>query len=219
MTDKLIINSHNLQDEFGLFLKWRKLSAPEPKTNYIEIAGADGMVDATEANGEVFYNMRTLTLDCVYIGNEDCPTWESALNKVLNMFHGKDCQIMFANSPESYFMGRVSVSEYSAKEHSLVMSALVHPYAFASTETVVNSSGSSGSTKSVTLENAGSKTITPTVVATASVQLQWGTYQKSISAGTHVIAGLEIPANDSIDVDITYSGSGTVKFKWRAMSL
>lgn len=57
--------SKHSYDDWGLILKSRPvISPPSPKTIYIDVPGADGIIDLTESmTGEVKFNNRTITFE------------------------------------------------------------------------------------------------------------------------------------------------------------
>lgn len=201
MIDNVYLNTTSLQD-LGFYLKWRELSAPAPKTSYEDIPGAHGAVDTTD---ELFYEMRELKLDCIH-PNAD---FQSDYDQILSMFHGKQCRIVFASDPDYYWTGRVTVGGYSKKNHSLTMSATVYPFKFKNEETVVTATD-----ETVTLEN-GRMPVTPTVTNDAEATLTFGTSTVTLSAGTHIVAGLELSENSETEVTV----AGTATFTYREGTL
>lgn len=196
---------------YGLYLKWRMISAPTPKTLFYEIPGMNGSLDSTEEFGEVFYNDRTLALDCIYPAD----SWQSDHQKFMNAYHGQIVKIAFSNDPDYYWTGRLAVASYSSKEHTQQMSALVYPYKFKKQLTTKTQTGSG----SVTLKNGRMKVV-PEVTFTGPVTLAWGNYTKQLSASTYPqtvrIAGLELYEGDTV---VTVTGSATVTFSYREGAL
>ena len=215
--DRLFIQGANDTDfvpvdkVFGYHLKWRVLSAPEAKTYYEEIPGANGSYDGTEDYGEVFYKDRTISLNCKFADDD----WHENYKRFCSKYHAQLVKILFGNDPAYYWYGRLFVEEYNAQEHSLMMSATVYPYKFWMHETIVNSSGN----ETVRLF-ADRMKVVPKVTISGAVSLAWKTYTKSLSSAsypaTFTIAGLELQ-NGSLDVTIT--GAATVSFKYREGSL
>ena len=56
----VLIDNVNIASEYGFYLTQRELSAPAVKEEYIDVPGAHGSYDATEAMGAVFYADRNL---------------------------------------------------------------------------------------------------------------------------------------------------------------
>ena len=199
---------------YGFHLKWRRISAPNVKTVYDEIPGANSSLDGTEELGEVFYEDRELDLGCILPSS----AWQTPYQNLCSKYHGQRVKIQFTNDASYYWTGRLFVSEYDSKEHSLTMHAMVYPYKFKATETVVTKAVTTSDT--VTLTN-GRMRVVPTVTITAPVTLAWGSYSKSISASEYPatlrIEGLELAPDSSTVVTIT--GEATVTFKYREGAL
>lgn len=202
----------SVDSTYGLHLKWRTLSAPVPKTRLDEIPGMNGSLDSTEEFGEVFYNDRTLALDCIHPGD----SWYENVQNFVSAYHGQNVKIAFSNDPNYYWTGRLFVTGYSAKDHSLQMSATVYPYKFKKTLTTVSRTGSG----SASLTNGRMKVV-PDVTFTAACTLAWGTNTKQLSASSYPqtvkIAGLELSQNSTLTVTVT--GSATVTFSYREGAL
>lgn len=200
-----------VDDEFGFYLVWRRLSAPEAKHDYADIAGTNGSYDGTEDYGEIFYNDRELALDCKFISSE----WHEPYHDFLNRYHEQQCQIAFANDPDWYWSGRIKVAEYDAQSHTLSMTAQVYPYKFRKYPTIVQSNGN----ETVKLCN-GRMRVVPTVTIDDDVTLKWGTTTKALQSSTYpatfLIAGLEL-TDGELDVEIV--GDASVRFEYREGSL
>ncbi len=98
-------------DDFGLWLSERPdLGVPVAKTNIVEIPGADGVLDLTEANaGEVKFNNRTLTFTFAAMVN--VVAQEEFKATIRNALHGKKIkQIVLDEDQNWYYTGRASVN-------------------------------------------------------------------------------------------------------------
>ena len=213
--DSLFVDGVDMQAD-GWFLKWRSLSAPKPKTDYVSVWGRDGDIDLTEneSDGQVFYENRNLMMDMVYIGED----WIEAYSELLDMLHGKECMVQFSNDPYWYWAGRIIASLYEHKPHSLAMSGIMFPYKL-SVAKVIESATVTGLTESnaVDVVLPGSRMrVSPKVTVTAgsgdSVTLKWGGNTQALSAGTYYVRGLKVGSDD---VTIKVYGTGTVNFEYR----
>lgn len=212
--DKLYINGVDVQEEFGCWLKWRTLSTPSPKTNYIQIPGRDGDLDLTEALGDVYYNDRNLQISLVHPSD----VWYDDYEQLVSQFHGKQCHVKFGNDPDWYWTGRLEVGAYSAKDHDLSMTAKVFPYKLSAdeiTESITVSGATEETAETVTL-TAGRMNVTPQAVVTGSITLKWGSRTVALSEGTYYVSGLLLTSGEN-EVDVW--GTGTVTFKYRNGSL
>ena len=201
----LKIDSVDIATTYGFYLAKRRLSAPEVKEEYIDIPAANGEYDATEALGQVYYKNRNLLLDLIYPAD----SYDTNLSSLTNYLHGRKRKIVFGSDSSWYYVGRISVGEYDSVSHKLGMSAKVFPYKLATSETVVTKTVTTSDT--VVLAN-DEMPVVPVVTNTAEMTLAWGSNSVTISAGTHQIAGLELPKGNTT---ITVTGSGTITFTYR----
>lgn len=200
-----------LDNVFGLYPVWRTLSAAPERTNFVKIPGMQGALDCSEEFGEVFYDMRTLNMNCVYVGKN----WHEDFSRFSSRYHAQAVQIVFSNDPAWYWNGRLSVSSFDAKSHKLTMKATVFPFKFRREETIVTSAGN----ETITLRN-GRMAVVPTVTIGGPVTLAWGNYTKSLSAtsypATVVVAGLQLTEGS---LDVTITGAYSVTFRYREGAL
>ena len=129
--------------EFNTWADWRctltakNIPDAEPKYNYIELPGAHGTIDVTEAlTGEVAYNDRTLTASFMcsegtYLDRE------MLLRNIMAALHGKKMQIIEPDDPEHYFMGRVRVRDVQKFQTyaTFTLEAQCDPWRYAVEET------------------------------------------------------------------------------------
>ena len=74
MTGVKFDNIHSVND-LGLSLSTVEITPPEPKTYIIEIAGADGSLDLTEAlTGDVKYKIQR---------SNECPAWKTIFGDIV----------------------------------------------------------------------------------------------------------------------------------------
>lgn len=127
--------------DFGLWLSNRPdLGSPNPKTNTIEVPGADGIIDMTEANaGEVKFTNRTITL--TFAAMVDIDKQAEFRADLANALHGKKInQIVFDDDPEWYYTGRATVrfTDVQPWRLKVIISIDAAPYAMRLDETVVD---------------------------------------------------------------------------------
>lgn len=107
-------NDFHSYTEFSLILNSVTISPPEPKTYYVEIAGADGSIDLTDAlTGDVKYKNRELSLQFTYKGNHEEQL--SQYTKVANLIHGQNMKIILDSDANYYYQGRVKISKCEHK--------------------------------------------------------------------------------------------------------
>lgn len=127
--------------DFGLWMMSRPdLGSPTPKLSIVDIPGADGNIDLTEANtGEVKYNNRTITLSFGAVVEQD--EQEEFRTNIMNALHGKRIsKIVLDEDPEWYWTGRASVSftKVNSWRMNCTVSIDAAPYAQRVEQTVIN---------------------------------------------------------------------------------
>lgn len=201
----VLIDNVNIASVYGFYLTQRELSAPAVKEEYIDVPGAHGSYDATEAMGAVFYADRNLSLGFKYADDD----FDDDLSGLTNYLHGKRRKIVFQQDPLWYYVGRISVGNYSSSDHRLGVSAVVYPYKLAVEETVVTAAVSGSET--LTLVNDEMPVI-PVVTVDAEMTLAWGDKSKTISAGTYRIAGFELQSGET---ELVVTGTGNISITYR----
>lgn len=198
-------------DDFGLVLSEKEIKSPTPKIKQIEVEGSDGVLDMTEAFGGVKYNNRSLsfTFTYPYISTEE--DFLELFTTVQNAIHGQKMNVVLDDDLEHYYFGRVSVNEWKSEKKmgKIVIEVDAEPYKMMVEETVVTRSVSGSLT--INLIN-GRKHVVPTITASASMTYAFGTYSKSVSAGTFRIPEFELIEGNN---EITVTGTGTVTFRYR----
>ena len=100
------------------------VEAPEVKTNFIDIPGANGSLDYTEALGGLRYKDRTGSWE-FYVQNEwgSDPNyaWAQRLSNILGNLHGQYFEkITLVDEPDYYYTGRIWVKWKTGTDYSKV---------------------------------------------------------------------------------------------------
>ena len=116
--------------DWGLMLKSApEITAPKPKTHYVDVPGADGMLDLTELlTGKVQYKNRTIKLEFVSMAGR--AEWSAIYSAILNELHGQVREIKLDEDPLHIYKGRVTVGdpEWNKNVVTLKMTAEVEPH-------------------------------------------------------------------------------------------
>lgn len=160
-------NYHSYND-FGLILSSVHIPPATPKTNYVDIPGADGQIDLTEALGCVRYQMREAEFVFTTKPGNDIELTKRLVSNALN---GLYCNIIVEKDPEYYWQGRLTVSVYGYEYpvEKITIKATLKPYKLKHNLTVVsvNNIPANGSTIKVYCNNE-CMPVTPTLVNTSS---------------------------------------------------
>ena len=129
-------NIHSYEN-LNLILSSVSIPPATVKTNYIDIPGADGSIDLTEALGMVRYKNRECSFVFSVFPYED---FEEKKKEVSNLLNGKKCKIKLDKDAEYFWIGRCSVNTYASDKnlHKITVKATVEPYKLKCAETVVD---------------------------------------------------------------------------------
>lgn len=106
--------------EYNIIMKSKSIGAPVPKTNFIDIPGADGSIDATEAISDVKYERRQISIEfaCIKMRNE----WTDIYASIMDELNGKSMHMIFDDDSYYYYDGRIKVNTWkSSKETGLIV--------------------------------------------------------------------------------------------------
>lgn len=105
-------STHSYRD-WGLILTDAEIGLPEVKTTSIDIPGADGALDLTEAlDGEVHYGNRELKLTFVTTEQLCRKDWSSLLSDLSSAIHGKRKSVRFDDDTAWVYHGRCYVDAF-----------------------------------------------------------------------------------------------------------
>lgn len=199
--------------DYGLYLQPYTIPMPDIKSNYIDIAGADGTLDLTEVFGRVRFMDRTFTLDLrVFNLDQD---FHSTITTFANAVHGKRVKITFSDDPGYYYYGRVDVDTVSPLVFVGVVTVFITAAPWKYKTNVTSVTEEVTTSKKITLTNDRMPTI-PTITVDAEMSLAWGTNTVTLSAGTHTVLDLELQQGNT---SITVTGTGTITFAYQEGAL
>lgn len=110
------INDKHTFYDYGLYVtNTNPVSPPEPKEQYLEVPGYNGMIDLSEAlTGYVIYNNRTITLKLG--GKKGMEQWPNFMSDFMRDVHGKRVKVIFDDDIGYYYIGRARVqTDYDRK--------------------------------------------------------------------------------------------------------
>lgn len=215
-------------DKFNTWADWhctltaKDIPDAEPKTNYVNIEGAHGTLDLTEAlAGGPVYSDRTISASFM-CSEGDHKERETLLREIRKALHGRKIQIIEPDDPTHYFLGRVKIK--ASMNHmaylEFTIEAVCDPWRYAVNETnrVVNSL--EDVTTSIVLHNYGIKVLRPTlrVVGTGSgaVAITCRGVTTELGDGSYYMDTVKLAPGANV-VEIT--GAGVVTFIYREADL
>lgn len=94
-------------DDFGLCCTSVDIGLPTVKKKQINLKGADGVLDLTDAFGRTLYGNRKLTFRFDH-EDRNYTEWMIRAAEVVNYLHGKRKKVVLDNDPNYYYDGRIS---------------------------------------------------------------------------------------------------------------
>lgn len=212
-----MFNNINTWYDWDLILTEKKITPPEPKTNYLKIEGMSGHLDLSEAlTGEITYD------DCVI----EATFWtdkgnrndrKRLLEKIVNTLHGKRLNVKDPDYPGSYFYGRVTVKSVvnNLAYAEFTLEITCDPWVYADDDTV-RMIDLTDAVKNVVIMNYGVKTVSPMITVTGSLTIKYGENERTLSAGSYKISDLLLRQGANV---IGVSGTGSVTFTYKEATL
>lgn len=189
----------------------------EPKLNLIDIPGANGSVDLTEALGVgvVFKDRKIKWTFALYPGAD----WEAKKQEVSGALNGRSCHITLDSDPGYYYDGRVSVSNHKldGQLKQITVTATCRPYKLKQQETTVTQ-GLTTSEKTITLTN-DRKPVVPEITVTAETVIQWNGNSYTLSAGTHELLDIVLQEGSNTLKAKVSSGTGSITITYQEGAL
>lgn len=212
---KIIFGTYDTAEEGLWTLTGWVLSDAEQKTEYWDIPGGSGHLDASTVltDGEPVYNSRTLTatFECsegTRLERED------RISRMVNWLDGWRMNIILPDDPLHYITGRVHVARlYNDPAHASVqVTATCDPWRYNVTETAVGLQATAAE-QTTALINNGRRSMVPTLTITGGdVLLAAGAASWALSAGVYTLPDLYLRPGST---PIRYSGTGTLLVTYR----
>ena len=200
-------------EDLGLVRVGVEIGSPSPKTNTIEVEGADGVLDLTEYYGDVLYEDRELKMDFQAIEGQG--GFDETFGRLYNAVHGRRMEIRLSEQPGYYYVGRVTVDSWKTNERTgdISVTADCEPYRYLEDETseTVEVSG----TATETFANLR-KRVVPIFDLSAQMQIKQGDTTFTASGTGWSDPRLTFGSGDNT---LVFTGTGTVTVKYREGSL
>lgn len=132
-------DSHSYYD-LNLILSESTISPAAPKENYVDIPGADGSLDLTEALGNVRYSDRTGKLVFSVLPSDD---FEEKKSEIANFLNGQKFKITFDKDPDWYYIGRCKINDHKCDKRvgKITVDLKLQPWKLKVNETVITITG------------------------------------------------------------------------------
>ncbi len=207
-------NIHSYEDLHLILAPFTPAPA-EPQTNFLQIPGRDGLLDLTEANGEVKFNAREFVFTFT-VAPGDPLTFDERVSAVSNALNGLRCKITLDRDPDYYWQGRCVLSEYDQDKNigQIEVTATVDPYKLKQNATVV-SIALSAEEKTVVLANSR-MTVVPTIECTGPCTVTFGDAVYTLKVGTHKVPAIRFMEGENV---LKLSGDGEITFTYQEGAL
>lgn len=221
---------HSYRD-FGLILSSKTISLPKAKTKTVEVPGADGVIDLTEALiDDIKYQNRSLQFTFTVI--DPMASWAAVLSAVTNYLHGRKMRIYMDWDRNYYYEGRCSVNQFKSNKRTstIVIDCDCDPYkieknsasdpwiwdtfSFVDGIIYLNKATVSGSA-SVNLINRR-KIVSPTFTCSAAMTVTFKDVTYSLPKGTTTVLDIRLQEGDNT---VVFNGNGTVQIDYKGGSL
>ncbi len=172
-------NLHTYND-FSLILSAKKIGVPQPKTELLEVPGADELIDFTEFFGDVKFDNRKLEFEFTTLVPQS--KFMTLFSRIQNALNGKRMKIVLDEEPDFYYSGRVSVKEWLADKNigKITIECDCDPYKLKKDKTIVSNIVSVE--KTVILSNLR-KHVVPIFKSSAEIRIEFKGNSYSMSAG------------------------------------
>lgn len=221
----------NSYRDFGLILTSKDIGLPEPKTETVDLTGANGVIDLTEVlTDDIKYKQRKLQFTFTVI--DPINAWSVTLSEVTNYVHGRRLRILLDWDKNYYYEGRCKVNQFKTNKRlaTIVVDAEVDPYklevnssstpwiwdtfSFIDGIIYLNTVTVSGSA-TVNLLNRR-KIVSPTFTTTANMKVNYNGVTYDLPKGTTTVLGIRLQEGDNF---VTFTGNGTITIDYKGGSL
>ena len=193
----ILFNEINMYLDFGLILRSKTIGTPTPKTQEVDIPGADGTLDLTEYLGKVTYNNVPLSFEFETVLRQD--EFLKLFASIKNAIHGKKMKTVLSIDEEFYYFGRVYVNEWQSDKTigKITIDVNAEPYRYRTNKTVQSVMIGEAGTLTVNLINL-KKQVTPTITVSAETNIKFKTMSYSMSAGTASFYDFQLTEGENI---------------------
>ena len=124
----------NTWDDWKLVPSSRPVfNPPRQKTQYLDIPGADGVLDVSEAlTGYPVFENREGSLEFIVYNDYQSYRWQMVYETISNYLHGQRMRAILEDDPNYFYEGRFQVDKWSSeKDYSrITINYTVKPYKY-----------------------------------------------------------------------------------------
>lgn len=218
MYHSITFGNKNTWDDWHIVPSSRPaISPPQVKTNYVEVPGANGSIDFTEAlRGFPVYQNRTGSIEFIVL-HDYWGSWSGTYHEIMTHLHGKKMKMILEDDPSFYYEGRFAVNNWKsdANYSKITIDYNVGPFKI---ENQVTTKTSTGAAISIPGSQIGDMPICPSIsvnksgVSYAFTNPNIGRVVESTEitkVGEEVKNPLVVMTSGGSNNGFTFSGSGS----------
>lgn len=214
LNDIIFNNEKSAFYDWNIVLTKAEIPLPTPKTSTVDIKGADGVLDLTEAlTGDVQYSNRQIKLTFEMMDDAD---YSTLISEMGNYLHGQRITFNLSNDEDYYYIGRASISDWECvkRKGKIVIQVDCEPYKYAVIETV-RTVNVTNQTKTVILSNSR-KRVCPTLTVTGTITLAINGVDYNLAEGKQQLINFRLVEGNNV---VKVSGNGTLTINYRQGAL
>ena len=210
MMNDVLFNNISAMNDWNIVLTKTDITPPKVKTSIVNIKGADGILDLSEAlNGDVIYDNRDIKLTFSLM---DMREYSTLISKISNAIHGKKVKLRFTIDDEYYYEGRAQISQWESSKNigKIVVNVNADPFKYRLYETSVTVA-LFGTEQVVHLQNDRMR-VSPTLTALGKITITYDKTIRTLKEGEQQFADFSLKEGDNV---IKLNGNGTVTISYR----
>lgn len=214
LNDVIFNNEKSAFYDWNIVLTKAEIPLPTPKTSIVDIKGADGVLDLTEAlTGDVQYNNRQIKLTFEMMDDTD---YYDLISDISNYLHGQKIKFTLNNDEDYYYTGRATINQWECvkRKGKIVIQVDCEPYKYAVIETIKKVQVSN-QTKTVTLSN-NRKRVCPMLNVTGTITLTINGVDYNLAEGKQQLINFRLVEGNNV---VKVSGNGTLTVNYRQGAL
>lgn len=214
MLNDVLFNDISAMNDWNIVLTKTDITPPKVKTSIVNIKGADGILDLSEAlNGDVIYDNRDIKLTFSLM---DMREYSTLISKISNAIHGKKVKLRFTIDDEYYYEGRAQISQWESSKNigKIVVNVNADPFKYRLYETSVTVA-LNGKEKVVHLQNDRMR-VSPTLTALGKITITYDKTTSTLKEGEQQLVDFSLKEGDNV---VKLNGNGSVNISYRRGTL
>ena len=210
MLNDVLFNDISAMNDWNIVLTKTDITPPKVKTSIVNIKGADGILDLSEAlNGDVIYDNRDIKLTFSLM---DMREYSTLISKISNAIHGKKVKLRFTIDDEYYYEGRAQISQWESSKNigKIVVNINADPFKYRLYETNVTVA-LFGTEQEVHLQNDRMR-VSPILKVSGNIRLTYDKTTYTLKEGEQQLAEFSLKEGDNV---IKLNGNGNITILYR----